>query len=55
MTQVTNLEKQIAAIERNIKLGKAANIYAATNKVINLKAQLVATKRAAMWSNFLAR
>jgi hypothetical protein len=50
MTQITNLEKQIAAIERNIRLGKCKNPYAANNKVINLKAQLIATRRADYWN-----
>lgn len=55
MTQITNLERQITAIENNIKQGKAKNVYAAKNKVANLKAQLVATRRANYWNEFLTR
>jgi len=55
MTQITNLERQITAIETNIKLGKAKNVFAAKNKVINLKAQLVTTKRASYWNEFLTK
>jgi hypothetical protein len=55
MTQLTNLERQIAAIENSLKIGKAKNIYAARNKVVNLKAQLVATRRASYWNEFLTR
>jgi hypothetical protein len=55
MTQITNLERQINAIERSIKDGKAKNVFAAKNKVINLKAQLVATRRAGYWSDYLSR
>jgi len=55
MTQLTNLERQIAAIEKNVKLGKAKNIYAANNKIINLKAQLAATRKANIWKEFLAK
>ena len=55
MTQINNLEKQIAAIEKNIRLGKAKNKFAAANKIINLKAQLVATRRANYWNEYLTK
>lgn len=55
MTQITSLERQITAIETNIKLGKAKNVFAAKNKVVNLKAQLVATKRASYWNQYLSK
>lgn len=55
MTQTTNLKRQISAIERNIAQGKAKNVFAAKNKVINLKAQLESTRRASYWMQHLSR
>jgi hypothetical protein len=50
-----NLEKQIAILECQIKNNKTKNPYAVKNKINNLKAQLVATTRAAYWNQWLSR
>jgi hypothetical protein len=55
MSQIITLERQIAAIKRNIFLGKAKNMFAAEQKVSNLIAQLAATKKAYYISDWLSQ
>jgi hypothetical protein len=55
MSQIITLERQIAAIKRNIFLGKAKNMFAAEQKVSNLIAQLAATKKAYYISEWLSQ
>jgi hypothetical protein len=50
-----NLERQIAAIESNLRQGKVKNVYAAQNKINNLKAYLAAQNKANYWSQWMAR
>ena len=50
-----NLERQIAAIENKIKTGKAKNVFAAKNKVINLKHELAAKNKAMYWFDWMAK
>jgi hypothetical protein len=49
-----NIEKQIFAIELNIKNGKVKNLFAAQNKISNLKAMLAAQNKATYWNKWLS-
>lgn len=51
----TNLERQITVIEAKIKNGKTKNVFAAKNKVINLKHELAAKNRARYWMDWIGR
>ena len=53
--KILQLKAQIAAIENNIKQGKAKNIFAASNKVRTLKLELMKEESRVKFENYLAQ
>lgn len=49
------LKKQIYAINKAILEGKVKNVYAARNKVNNLKIRLETYQRAKQWQEYLSQ
>ena len=51
----SQIEKQIAAINRQIATGKVKNIYAAKQKIKNLQVKAMKQLRQQAWEQHLAR
>jgi len=49
------IERQIAAIQKQIELGKVKNLHPAKQKIKNLQVKAMAEHRQKIWEHHLAR